>query len=56
MDSTLLISGAIFVGISAAVWAVLSMFTEKDSRATERLQEMRDGRKPASEKAAWGTR
>src|SRR6478672_12030678 len=50
MDSTLMISGAIFLGISATVWAVLSMFTEKDSRASERLQELKDGgRKPVQE-------
>jgi tight adherence protein C len=55
MDSTLLISGAIFLGISAGVWAVLSMFTEKDSRASERLQELRDGgRKPAQDKGGMG--
>jgi len=55
MDSTLVISGAIFVGISAGVWAVLSMFTEKDSRASERLQELRDGgRKPVQEKGGMG--
>ncbi|OAI55546.1 hypothetical protein AYO47_09505 [Planctomyces sp. SCGC AG-212-M04] len=56
MDSTLLISGAIFLGISAAAWAILSMFTEKDSRASERLQELRDGgRKPAQDKAGMGS-
>jgi tight adherence protein C len=55
MDSTLMISGAIFLGISAAVWAVLSAFTEKDSRASERLQEMRDGgRRTAQDKGGMG--
>jgi tight adherence protein C len=55
MDSTLLISGAIFLGISAAVWAVLSSFTEKDSRANERLQELREGgRRPAQDKGTMG--
>jgi tight adherence protein C len=35
----------VFVGIAAAVWAVSSLLTSKDSRASERLQELKDPRK-----------
>ena len=36
---------AIFGAVVAGVWAMLSAFGEKESRASERLQEMRDGRR-----------
>ncbi|MBX3443899.1 MAG: type II secretion system F family protein [Planctomyces sp.] len=51
MDSSLMISGAIFVAISGGVWAVLTMFAPKEDRASERLQELRDpGRRAQQDK------
>jgi tight adherence protein C len=52
MDSSLVISGAIFLAISGGVWALLAAFSGKEDRASERLQELRDpGRRQQSEKA-----
>src|SRR5262245_3486611 len=52
MDSSLVISGAIFLAISGGVWALLAAFSGKEDRASERLQELRDpGRRQAGEKA-----
>ena len=46
---------AIFGAVVAGVWAVLSAFGEKESRASERLQELRDGkRRDPSEAAGMG--
>ncbi|MEZ6056072.1 MAG: type II secretion system F family protein [Planctomycetaceae bacterium] len=41
---------AVFVGIAAGVWAVMSMFVSKDSRASERLEELKDPSKRNSGK------
>ncbi|MBM4076215.1 MAG: type II secretion system F family protein, partial [Planctomycetes bacterium] len=33
---------AIFIAITAGVWAVAAAFSKEESRATERLEELRD--------------
>jgi len=43
MQPELIISIAAFGAITAGVWGVLSMFSNRKSRASERLDEMRDG-------------
>jgi tight adherence protein C len=51
MESPLIISAAIFLAISGGMWALLSAFAGKENRASERLQELRDGgRRATSEK------
>ena len=53
MDVTNVLPYASFGAISFAAWAVISFFTGKQSRATERLDEMRDpGRRGREESAA----
>lgn len=47
MDLTNFLPLLVFVAISAAVWAVLSLFSGKQSRASERLEELKDPRKRA---------
>lgn len=42
MNMTSLLPVAIFVAITVAVWAIMMLFGSKDSRATERLDELRD--------------
>jgi tight adherence protein C len=42
MELTYVVPVAVFCGISLAVWAILSMFGEKDNRASERLDELKD--------------
>lgn len=42
MDLTTLMPFAIFGGISIGVWALISLFGDKGSRATERLDELRN--------------
>jgi hypothetical protein len=42
MDIQTLLPVAAFVAISAGLWAVISLFTKKASRASERLEEWRD--------------
>jgi tight adherence protein C len=44
MNSELIIPIAVFVAATSAVWAVVTMFSKKRSRAAERLEEMRDPR------------
>jgi tight adherence protein C len=52
MDSPMIISGAIFCAISGGVWALLSVFSAKEDRASERLQELKDpGRRQQGDKA-----
>jgi len=50
MDLNTLLPIIVFVGIAAAVWAVLSIFSDKDSRASERLDELKDPSKRGGEK------
>jgi tight adherence protein C len=42
MNLVLLAPIAVFLGITFLVWAVLGMFSEKESRASERLEELKD--------------
>ncbi len=42
MDLAAVIPWAIFGAITVALWAVMSAFTPEESRATERLEELRD--------------
>ena len=42
MNLVLLAPIAVFFGITLLVWAVLGMFSEKESRAAERLEELKD--------------
>ena len=42
MDPEVIIPLAAFGAIASAVWAVLSLVTGRKSRATERLDELRD--------------
>ena len=42
MELTYIVPVAVFLGISLAVWAILGMFGEKDNRASERLDELKD--------------
>jgi len=44
MTPDVIIPFAVFAAATCAVWAVMTMFTKKQSRATERLEEMRDPR------------
>ncbi|MEO2033582.1 MAG: type II secretion system F family protein, partial [Planctomycetaceae bacterium] len=51
MNTELIIPIAVFAAATCAVWAVVSMFTQKRSRASERLEEMRDPRLRRTNKA-----
>ncbi len=51
MNSELLIPIAVFVAATCGVWAVVTMFSKKRSRATERLEEMRVDADLSSEEA-----
>ncbi len=42
MDTTTLLPITAFIAITAGLWGVVSMFSRKSSRASERLEEMRD--------------
>jgi tight adherence protein C len=42
MSLTYIVPIAVFFGITLGVWAVFSMFGEKDNRASERLDELKD--------------
>ncbi len=42
MDITTLLPITAFIAIAAGMWAVVSMFSQKSSRASERLEEWRD--------------
>jgi len=42
MDITQLVPVAIFVGVMVGVWALMSLFGAKDSRAAERLEELKN--------------
>ncbi len=42
MDAEILIPVATFIAIAGGFWAVSSMFTQKQSRASERLEDIRD--------------
>lgn len=42
MDLTYIVPIAVFVGITVGVWAIIGMFGEKDNRASERLDELKD--------------
>lgn len=42
MELTYIVPIAVFFGITLGVWAVFSMFGEKDNRASERLDELKD--------------
>lgn len=44
MNSNLILPIAAFAGMACAVWAVLNIFSAKQSRASERLDELRDPR------------
>ena len=45
MELTTIMPWAIFGAITAGAWAVMNVFSKEESRATERLEELRD---PAS--------
>jgi len=47
MNPELIISVAVFAAATCGVWAVFTMFTKSRSRASERLDEMRDPRRRA---------
>ena len=49
MDLTNLLPLLVFVAFSAGVWAMLSLFSGKESRASERLDELKDPRKRGGE-------
>jgi tight adherence protein C len=51
MNTELIIPIAVFAAATCAVWAVVSMFTQNRSRASERLEEMRDPRLRRTNKA-----
>lgn len=42
MSPEVLLPGIIFVAFAGGMWAVMSLFTKDESRATERLDELRD--------------
>ena len=42
MSLAFIVPIAVFVGISVGVWAILNMFGDKDNRASERLDELKD--------------
>lgn len=42
MELTFIVPIAVFLGITLGVWAVLSMFGDKENRASERLDELKD--------------
>lgn len=52
MEQSTLILGGVFVAITGGVWALLSLFSGKEDRASERLDELRDpGRRQQGDKA-----
>jgi tight adherence protein C len=55
MALTYIVPVAVFLGISLGVWAVFSMFGEKDNRATERLDELKDPTRRAQNAASKST-
>ena len=52
MNLILIAPIAVFLGITFLVWAVLGMFSEKENRATERLEELKDPTRRADKTAA----
>lgn len=52
MELTFLVPIAVFLGITFAVWAVFSMFTGRENRASERLDELKDPTRRAQNQAA----
>ena len=50
IDSTLVISVAVFIAIAAAVWFVMDLMSSRQTRAVERLSELKDPRKALLEK------
>lgn len=55
MNLILIAPIAVFLGITFLVWAVLGMFSEKENRATERLEELKDPTRRADKTAAKST-
>ena len=51
MELTYIVPLAVFFGITFAAWALLGMFTGKENRATERLDELKDPSKRAQNAA-----
>ena len=51
-DSTFMIYGAVFVAFAAGAWFFLDMFSSRQTRAIERLGELKDPRKRLLEKNA----
>ncbi|REJ89805.1 MAG: type II secretion system F family protein [Planctomycetota bacterium] len=51
MDMTMIVPLAVFFGISFAAWALLGMFGNKDNRASERLDELKDPTRRAQKEA-----
>jgi tight adherence protein C len=45
LDSTFLISGAVFIAFAAGAWFLLDVFSSKRTRAIERLGELKDPRR-----------
>jgi len=54
MELTTIMPWAIFGAITAGVWAVMSVFSKEESRATERLDELRDPAARAKKKSGKG--
>jgi tight adherence protein C len=52
LDSTFVISGAVFIAIAAGAWFLLDLFSTNRTRAVERLGELKDPRKRLVEKNA----
>lgn len=42
MDTQILVPAATFISVAAACWAISTIFTKKQSRASERLEDIRD--------------
>jgi tight adherence protein C len=55
MDLSYIVPIAVFFGITLGVWAVIGMFGEKDNRATERLDELKDPSRRAQNSASKNT-
>ena len=54
MELTAIMPWAIFGAITAGAWAVMSVFSKEESRATERLDELRDPAGRAKQKSGRG--
>ena len=52
MELTYIVPIAVFLGITLGMWAVLGMFGEKENRASERLDELKDPSRRAQNSGA----